>query len=207
MTEAETRTANSRTIDSYEGCAAGYSSSTRPAPGAKADEGLSRFLETLPAGARVLEIASGPGWDADWLEDQGLRIRRTDAALAFIDIQKARGKQVDRLDVVIDDLGGAWDGVIALYVFQHIERADLPGVFDRIAAALKPDGAFLFALREGERDLEDFGSDGGVYHIAEWTRAGLDDLLRARGFSTLWSRSSEDADGRWLTLLTTRSGS
>lgn len=199
-----TDTGNRRTIASYEGCAAAYARSTQPSPGAEVDEALTRFLEGLPAGADVLEIASGPGWDADWLESRGVRVRRTDACLAFIEIQKARGAVVERLDVVTDDLGGPWNGVLAQYVFQHIDRARLVGVFDRIAAALPDGGALLFTLREGDRDLVETGSDGRVYHIAEWSRSDLGDILSGRGFHELWSRSGVDADGHWLTMLATR---
>lgn len=41
------------------------------------------LLRELAQGARVLELGSGPGWDAVALEEAGLQVVRTDAAHAF----------------------------------------------------------------------------------------------------------------------------
>ena len=81
----------------------------------------------MPAGGTVLEVGSGPGWDADLLEAHGVAVRRTDLTRAFIDLQAARGKVVERLDVTTDELGGPYDAVLALAVLQHVERPQLPG--------------------------------------------------------------------------------
>jgi hypothetical protein len=191
---------NRHTIVSYEGCASDYARSTEPAPGSDRRT-LARFLEMLPTGGRVLEVGSGPGWDADWLEAQGVRMRRTDATLAFVEIQKARGAAAELLDVVTDDLGGPYSGVIALYVLQHVDRPRLPDVLAKISKAVIDGGAFLLALREGRNDLIEHGSSNS-YYVAEWAKPDLDEILCGLGFRESWSTSSEDADGRWLTILT-----
>src|SRR6187455_3510440 len=99
---------NARTVESYEEIAEDYA---RETTGARVlSGGLTRLAEAVPAG-HVLEIGSGPGWDADALEEAGLKVRRTDITQAFIDFQQSRGKQVDRLDAINDDLGGPHDAV------------------------------------------------------------------------------------------------
>lgn len=195
---------NRTTIASYEGCALDYARSTAPKPGSDDSPALRRFREALPPRGRVLEIGSGPGWDADWLENQGVAVRRTDAATMFVDFQRARGASAELLDVVTDDVGGPYAGVIALYVFQHIDRPQLPRVLFKLSRTLIADGAFLFSLREGQRDLVERGGSGDPYLIAEWEKPDLDPILRDLGLSELWSMSGEDADGRWLTILTTK---
>jgi SAM-dependent methyltransferase len=194
---------NRRTIASYDECALEYAQSTKPEPGSDNDATLARFLEVVPAGRLILEVGSGPGWDADWLERQGVHVRRTDASTAFIEIQAARGATAELLDVVTDDLGGPYAGFIARYVFQHIDRWRLPGVLAKIAAAIVEGGAFLFSLREGHGERIERGSSGGEYYVAEWAKHELDEILGGLGFRECWSASSEDADGRWLTILTT----
>src|SRR5215204_4713560 len=97
---------NARTVESYEQVAEAYAEETAGA--GVLSWALKRFAETMPQ-AHALEIGSGPGWDADALEEAGLTVRRTDITQAFIDLQGARGKQVDRLDVINDDLGGPYD--------------------------------------------------------------------------------------------------
>ncbi len=196
--------ANRRTIASYDECALEYAQSTKPSPGSNDNSTLARFLEVVPARGLVLEIGSGPGWDADWLERHGLPVRRTDASMSFIEIQAARGAKAELLDVVTNDLGGPYVGLMARYVFQHIERSRLPGVLAKISTAIFEGGAFLFSLREGREELIEPGSDGRSYYIAEWTKPELDKILSGLGFRENWSESSEDADGKWLTILTVK---
>ena len=195
--------ANRRTIASYDECALEYAQSTKPPSSSNDHSTLARFLEVAPARGLVLEVGSGPGWDADWLERQGVSVRRTDASMSFVEIQAARGAKAEQLDVVTDDLGGPYAGLIARYVFQHIERSRLPGVLAKISKAISAGGAFLFSLREGHDERIEQGSDSRTYFIAEWTKPELDKILSGLGFREYWSESSEDADGRWLSILTT----
>jgi len=53
--------------------------------------------ERLRPGASILEIGSGTGRDALELERRGYRVRRTDAALSFVEMMRADGFEVDRL--------------------------------------------------------------------------------------------------------------
>ncbi len=145
---------------------------------------LTRLAETIPGG-HVLEIGSGPGWDADQLEEAGLTVRRTDITQAFIDFQRARGKQVDRLDAINDDLGGPYDAVVTLHVLQHVEPGDLPAVLAKVAGALRPGGRFLVSIPLGEGAGWEVGESGSPYYRALWSEA--DFLASSR--SRAWSRS------------------
>ncbi len=51
---------------------------------------LDRFARLAGAGP-VLEIGSVPGHDADYLEERGVHVIRTDAAGAFVDLLPAGG--------------------------------------------------------------------------------------------------------------------
>src|SRR5215212_11677654 len=81
--------ANARTVESYEEIADDYAQET--AGSRVLSGGLTHLAEAVPAG-HALEIGSGPGWDADALEEAGLTVRRTDITQAFIDVQRVRGK-------------------------------------------------------------------------------------------------------------------
>ena len=197
---------NRRTIESYEQCAAEYARATSPRPGSDDRYALERFIEALPTSARVLEIGSGPGWDADWLESHGAVVRRTDATEAFVAMQRNRGASADLLDVVTDELGGPYAGAIALYVFQHIDRPQLAGVLAKISRAISDRGVLMFSLRDGKGETVERGTSGSTYYIAEWEKPEVDLILRDLGFRERWSKSSEDAEGRWLTILTIKEG-
>ena len=102
-----TGSANRRTIDSYERIAREYADGTAPGSSEASEfsvEGLRRLVDAVPAGGTALEVGSGPGWDADFVESQGVAVRRTEIAAAFIDFQAERGKHVEKLDVTSDEL-------------------------------------------------------------------------------------------------------
>jgi hypothetical protein len=66
---------------------------------------LIAYLDQFAGLARpgpVLEIGSGPGWDAGYLEDHGVRVLRTDATPAFVALLCAAGHQARLLDARTD---------------------------------------------------------------------------------------------------------
>lgn len=205
--KASRSASNISTLAGYEGCADDYAETTAPKPEADDQPALVELLKAVEPGSRLLEIGSGPGWDADWLEERGLAVRRTDGAESFLHVQASRGRQAERLDVINDPLGGPYDGVVALYVLQHVERETLPSVFARIAQAIRDGGVFLLGLREGEGESVEIGSTGSEYYVALWPRSDIIAALAALGLGLLWSHSFDGRDGRWLTALFRKSAS
>ncbi|WP_194288462.1 class I SAM-dependent methyltransferase [Ornithinicoccus halotolerans] len=197
--------ANRRTVDSYERIAREYAEDTAPdSSGAAAfsRHGLRRLVTAVPAGGTVLEVGSGPGWDADFVESQGVAVRRTEVASAFIDFQAERGKRVEKLDVTSDELGGPYDAVMALAVLQHLDRAQLPVFLRRVAAALQPGGVFLVAIREGLGEFWEVGDSGNSYFTVLWTEPAFRALLENAGLTIEWTFPGDDArESNWLMLL------
>jgi SAM-dependent methyltransferase len=200
--------ANRRTIDSYERIAREYAADTAPDSSDAAEfsrEGLRRLVDAVPAGGTALEVGSGPGWDADFVESQGVPVRRTEVTAAFMDFQAERGKQVEKLDVTTDELGGPYDAVIALAVLQHVDRAQVPAFLRRVAAALQPGGVFLVAIREGVGERWEVGDSGNPYFTVLWTESAFRTLLGDAGLGVEWRFPGEASEeGRWLMLLTRR---
>jgi 2-polyprenyl-3-methyl-5-hydroxy-6-metoxy-1,4-benzoquinol methylase len=194
------RSANSnRTLQSYEGSARQYDGLVDAKRPPHIEDALRRLVQCLPPGGSVLEIGSGPGRDADVVESLGALVRRTDATQAFVDLMAERGKKADLLNVVTDELGGPYDGVLAMGVLIHVEREQTDGVLRKIHAALKPGGAFLAAMRKGE------GETSGNYHTVLWTAERFAARLAAAGLSVAWSADSVGRDGNeWVTFLARR---
>jgi 2-polyprenyl-3-methyl-5-hydroxy-6-metoxy-1,4-benzoquinol methylase len=200
-------TRNRETLDSYEAIASDYAESTRGTPSGVGAEALGRLLDALPAGGSLLELGSGPGWDADFLSSQGLRVRRTDGAASFCDLQRDRGHRCDLLDVTTDAFtDAAWpayDGVLALFVLQHVERAATAGVLAKAAGALRPGGVALVSMREGDADAWQVGGSGRRYHVTTWTREDFEGALAAAGLTPTWHVRLADDEGDWLLVLAT----
>ena len=193
---------NARTVESYEVIADEYSRETQGAH--VLSGGLTRLAETMP-GAQVLEIGSGPGWDADDLEEAGLTVRRTDITQGFIDFQRSRDKEVERLDAISDDLGGPYDAVVTLHVLQHMESDDLELVLAKVAKALRPGGRFLVSIPLGEGAGFETGESGKKYYRALRTEADFVAALARAGLTAEWTeRSNHDEETGWLCLLAER---
>ena len=186
-----------RTIESYEGYADRYAMIRRGSD-EREKAALRQVASIAGLGGQVLEIGSGPGYDADYLETLGVKVRRTDAARRFLELQAARGKAGDRLDVITDPLGGPYDAIVAHYVLFHVPRDHIDRVLAKIAKALRPRGAFLVSMREGDRET------GGDYHEVYWRRDDFAARLKTAGLTVLWDEPSVGSDANWNTFLTRR---
>ncbi|HVK26347.1 MAG TPA: class I SAM-dependent methyltransferase [Actinokineospora sp.] len=189
----------SNTVKSYEAYAETYNTLVSAEPTDRHAGVLRAFADLVPIAGSVLEIGSGPGRDADYLETLGVEVRRTDATQAFLDIQARRGKHGDLVNVITDELGGPYDGVLAECVLIHVGHAQIDAVLGKIAAALRPGGAFLVSVRDGD------GETDGDYLMAYWRRPDFAARLAAAGFEITWDDHHIDCDGdAWLTFLTRR---
>jgi SAM-dependent methyltransferase len=185
-----------RTVASYERYARRYARLVSPVPSSADEAALHRLAGAVPSGARLLEIGSGPGYDADFLESLGLRVRRTDATRAFLALQAGRGKRGTVLNVLTDRLGGPYDGILAMCVLIHIDREHTARVLGKIARALRRGGAFLVSVRRGH------GESTGDYHTVYWQRRAFVACLERAGLDVAWQAGSVDGDGDpWLTFL------
>jgi SAM-dependent methyltransferase len=191
---------NGRTVAAYENYARRYAAAVAQTPSDSAAASFRRLVDVLPAGGRVLDIGSGPGWDADFLEGLGLRVHRTDVTAAFREFQAERGHRVDGLDVLVDDIAETYDGILMLCVLQHFERSDLDAVLRKLANALKDEGALLLSYPLGEGEFWEHSSSGD-YRVVRWSSAMLDERLQRAGFTVEWDTSDDGEDGPWRTVL------
>lgn len=191
---------NGRTVAAYENYARRYAANVSPQPSEAGASALRRLADMLPSGGRVLDIGSGPGWDADFLEGLGVRVHRTDVTESFRQFQTERGKQCDALDVLKDEIADTHDGILMLCVLQHFERTELDGVLHKLVNALTDQGAMLLSHPVGEDELWEHTASGD-YRVVRWSSAALDERLRRSGFVVAWDKSEDGDEGPWRTVL------
>src|SRR5688500_14886667 len=109
---------NARTVRMYEGYARNYALLIGSLPDPDRRQWLERLSSEVGPGAQVLEVGSGTGCDADFLDSLGVTVHRTDATQAFVDIQAERGHHADLLNLITDELvepgQGGYDAVLAM---------------------------------------------------------------------------------------------
>ncbi|QWP75849.1 class I SAM-dependent methyltransferase [Lysobacter sp. K5869] len=201
---ASDRSNNRRTVAAYEGYARGYAAAVSATPSQSAAEDLRSLAAAIPPGGRVLDIGSGPGWDADFLETLGVRVRRTDVTAGFLEFQAERGKAAYRLDVLSDDLGGTYDGILMLYVLQHFERAQVDGVLRKLAQGLVADGALLMSHMLG--DGEEWEGGAGDYRVVRWPVPAMDERLARAGFAVERESFIDSEKRPWRSVLARKRG-
>lgn len=91
------------TLASYEVCVEAYLQQTPP-PAASVRAYLDEVADLVGSGT-ILELGSGPGRDAAYLETGGPRVVRTDAANAFVELLRADGYPARLLDIRKDEFG------------------------------------------------------------------------------------------------------
>jgi SAM-dependent methyltransferase len=120
-------------------------------------EWLERLTTRLPEGADVLELGCGNGTRET--RELARRFRLTGIDLSEEQLRRARERVPGAIFVQRDltTLGlpqCSLDGVCAFYVFNHVPRELLAGIFDRIHGWLRPGGLFLASL--GASDVVDW---------------------------------------------------
>jgi AraC family transcriptional regulator len=202
-TDGDALSRNLETVETYGRYAPHYAAATGTMT-AKTVELLDAFVKAVPAAASILEIGSGPGWDADYLESCGLSVARTDAASSFLALQRERGKVAKKLNLVTDRVKGTYDGVLMLYVIQHIDAELTDACLSKIAGCLRPSGHVLLTYREGDGTLTEHGTASGNYHSTLRRPEAFRRQLADAGLEPKWERQLVDDEGVWQAVLARR---
>ena len=140
-------------------------------------------------------LAAGGGWAAGEFASRGFNVTAVDGAPGIAAEAAAR----TGLDVKVmrfEDLAdrNAYDLVWASCSLHHAPRAALPGILDRIAAALRPGGLFAMGVKSGDGEARDRLDRFYAYY----DEANLTELLHGSGLfgePTFSSRPSSGYDG------------
>jgi SAM-dependent methyltransferase len=187
------------TLETYEAVAADYAA--RHAGSCPPFTALLDTLVELVGDGCVLELGSGPGRDADYLEGKGLRVIRTDGAASFVEMMRREGHAAHQLDLRTDAFGGPHDAVLADAVLLHLTEDQLEVVLRRLRAAVRDGGLLAFTVKKGAR--ADWSTDrfGRPRYFVYWQERALREVLARAGWAV---RSLEHSTGPaedWLQVI------
>ncbi len=92
-----------------------------------------------------------PGRDALLLEQRGLRVARTDAARAFVEMLRVDGHDAQLLNVITDPVIGHFDGVLADAVLLHLSVPEFAAALRKLRGAVPVDWAVRIDTQGGRR--------------------------------------------------------
>jgi SAM-dependent methyltransferase len=160
---------------------------------------IDKVLKLIPKGGRILELGSGYGRDATYMEALGYEVLRTDAAEGFIDLLRSQGHRAEKLNVLTDNFGVDYDLVFAHAVFLHFKPEDLKLILRKSFDCLKPGGVLAFSVKEGKGAswLDDYLQAPRYFYF--WERPGLQKITKEAGFSTVEIiKRSGSRNNEWL---------
>lgn len=187
------------TLATYEAAAQVYREQTA-ATSRQAVEFLDRLADLVGSG-QVLELGSGPGWDASYLEGRGLTITRTDAARAFVEMMRQDGHEARLLDARVDDFGGPYDAVLADAMLLHLNREEFADVVRRARAAVVPGGILGCTLKEGDGEAWSEDKLGLPRHFTYWREPAVRTVLEDAGWAVLSIDLRAGRHEPWLYVL------
>ena len=160
------------------------------------------FLKSLP-GSRVLNLGSGPGRDAVLLRKNGLDVVCVDGSRNMVGKTSGLGFEsilCDFRELAIP--GNSFDGVWAYSSLIHVTLTEATRVVGNIYRILKPGGAFLVGLIQGN------GSERTTIGESQYTRyfeyyddAKLDSLFEGSGFELADRKTFKPGNQIYLNLL------
>jgi len=117
---------------------------------------LDEVLQRLPVEAVVLELGCGPGTVSAALADgrhyTGVDLSAGQLMLARERLPDANFIQADFTNIELPS--GAFDAVVAFFVFNHLPRAEHAPMFERVWSWLRPGGRFMLSLGASDTDDE-----------------------------------------------------
>ena len=164
---------------------------------------LARLAENKGKSSVILEVGSGPGRDAAFMEALGYKILRTDAAENFVKYMQQAGYEAHQLDIVHDLLEQRFDAIYANAVFLHFDDDDFEKALANVKTMLKPGGILALSLHKGAfRGISDHKHSARYFQ--EWTEEQAQSFLTQRGFAVLESLEGKSVSGRnkeWVMLI------
>lgn len=186
---------NEITLRSYENHAEEFISGTPHDMIGDTKIWIDSLLAVLSSSAQILELGSGFGRDAAYMQEKGYSLELTDGAQVFVDLLKQQSQPVRLLNIVTDDLGGNYDMIFANAVFEHFPRAVLGLILEKIHRALKVPGLLGFSVREGRGEHWSSEKLGAPRYFCRWEAGAMDALLRKANFQVLSIKSSQGFKG------------
>jgi SAM-dependent methyltransferase len=151
---------NSATIDSYNAAVEKYISGTPTIVDGGVKLWIDKMLTLLPPQARIMEIGSGFGRDAHYIESCGFAVERTDATQGFVTLLQRQGHPARLFNIITDPFAQKYDLIFANAVLLHCTGQEFADAINKISSSLVPGGILAFSMKYGTGE--------------EWVTAKLD---------------------------------
>jgi SAM-dependent methyltransferase len=146
---------------------------------------VTELAESLPAGARVLDVGCGPGTPlTQILLEHGLDVLGVDSSPRLLAVFRANFPHVRTICSTIQACeleGGTFDAAHSWGVLFHLTQDEQRHAFAKISHALKPGAAFLFTAGDKDGSIEGEPMNGVPFRYHSFSVEGYREVLREHG--------------------------
>lgn len=182
---------NQITLQSYESKADEYAHKTQKQV-VTTHEWLDRTLQYIKIEDRILELGSGFGRDAQYVESLGYKVQRTDAAQSFIHALQKQGYDTLYLNILTDELPQDYPLIFANRVLLHFTPEEVNVIVGKIFNSLPSNGIFAFSIKHGVGTEWTEEKIGAPRFYCYWMPTDIEKLVTTTGFELLDLTVTED---------------
>lgn len=165
---------------------------------------LKSTLANLPKDAKMFEIGSAYGRDAERINALGYKIQVSDVADSFLEMLKKAGLSPVKFDIIHDEFKESYDYILANAVFVHLTKAETIAAIKKVYAALKPNGIFAFSLKQrlgsGEDWKNNIAGTTDKRYFSYWDVNEAREMLENIGFKILIYKQIGGMRACWLDI-------
>jgi predicted TPR repeat methyltransferase len=193
---------NQITLDSYNSHIQEYVNRTKQQLDGDLKAWIDKALKLAYKDDPILELGSGFGRDADYIENQGYKIQRTDAAQAFVDLMQRQGHEAKLLNAITDDFGGPFGMVFANAVLLHFKPDETALVLKKAHATLISEGILAFSVQKGNGERWSNPKLNAPRYFYDWESDKLQKAVTEAGFVVTEVETSTNS--KWLHVIAVR---
>lgn len=188
---------NIRTLETYNQATDAYIGGTVSVTDGMQKLWIDRIFEGVPKSARVLEIGSATGRDAQYITSLGYKVDLSDASDGFVQHLRKAGHPAKYLNIVEKPPNGQYDMILAIAVFVHFTRADIELAMLNLAGALAPDGRLVFSVIPGQGEKWTTAKMGKERYFNYWSEGDIVEIVEAAGLTLVSRQTADYGDKIW----------
>jgi SAM-dependent methyltransferase len=172
---------------------------------------LAKWIQRLPADARLLDLGCGGGQDAGDLDRRGYRVMGVDRTSALLSEGRRRYRSLSLVRADFRFLpfqAKSFDGLWAGASLMHLPKPDARPTLADLYRLVRPGGLFAATVTHGVKSS--LVTDGWVpgRYFARWRKDELARAVRRAGWNILELKiiTNRERKGRWVNLLAQKQG-
>lgn len=155
---------------------------------------INESIDRCPEGGRILEVGSGSGRDALYIQSRGYDITCSDAASGFINHLRTLPLKTLEFDLLNDEVPEGYSMIFANAVFPHFTKNETAEAIRKIYSALPKGGVFAFNVKQGSGSLWITEKFMHKRYMQFWKPGDIAQLAAKVGFKIVYKKTDLPGD-------------